>query len=737
MITTSIGRCLRIAATTVILVPAALSAQEQLPTGRIVGRVLDGKTGSGLSDVGIQIVGTTTGALTGVDGRFTLPAVRAGTVTLQARRIGYTPKTVTGIILAARGAIEQNITLDAVSVQLQAQVVTANAEKGTVNDALDRQRSATNIVSSVTSEQIARSPDSDAAQAVQRVSGVTVQDGRNVFVRGLGERYTTVSLNGARMSSPEPEKRSVPLDLFPAGLVQAITTSKTFTPDQPGDFAGASVDIQTREFPLRRVATYSATVGMNSLATGRQMLGAPTIGSEWFGMSGSQRALPGSVRVAGDFSRVTTRGQTNELISAFRNAWSPVRQTGGVNQSYGFSVGGQDAVFGRQIGYLGSATYSLAQEIAADQVYALARTGTGGQAEVLDEYSGETGRRSVLWGGMVNLSTMFGRGARMSLNTTYSRTADNEARQDYGFNENLNFDLQRTQLRFVERSVWSSQLKADHQLRDRQRLDWSVTGTGVMRAEPDRSDILYGRTTPGAPLFFVRGYEGARRTFGDLEERGITSALNYRLSFRSGGEVKVGGLQRTTARQARNDQYTIAADVGTMATLPPEQLIAAIADGAGNNAVVGPVGTGGSYRATDLQYAGFAMADYPLASRLRLVTGARLEVSQMRVRTGTVFGSLAPAFLATTDVLPSLALNVQATENTNVRLSASQTLSRPEYRATSPRRTLARLLPHGNPVGRRPARQVQLHRHAPAGAATALPYHLYQPGCARCFEGRL
>ena len=90
------------------------------------------------------------------------------------------------------------------------------------------------------------------------MSGVTVQDGKYVFVRGLGERYTTASLNGARVPSPEPEKRVVPLDLFPSGLLQSITTTKTFTPDQQGDFAGALVDIRTREFPARR--TISAAV---------------------------------------------------------------------------------------------------------------------------------------------------------------------------------------------------------------------------------------------------------------------------------------------------------------------------------------------------------------------------------------------------------------------------------------------------------------------------------------------
>ena len=189
-----------------MLMPASVHAQD---TGRIVGRVVDAASGAGITDVAIQVVGTTIGTTTGVDGRYTIHRVPAGTVTLQARRIGYAPKTVTGLMLDAGGALQQDISLASAAVQLTAQVVTAEAERGTVNEALDQQRNATGIVTAITREQIARSPDGDAAQAVQRVSGVTVQDGKYVFVRGLGERYTTTSLNGARLPSPEPERRVV------------------------------------------------------------------------------------------------------------------------------------------------------------------------------------------------------------------------------------------------------------------------------------------------------------------------------------------------------------------------------------------------------------------------------------------------------------------------------------------------------------------------------------------------
>src|SRR5690606_28191654 len=105
----------------------------------------------------------------------------------------------------------------------------------------------------------------------------TVQDGKYVSVRGLGDRYTQASLNGARIPAPEPEKKVVPLDLFPSSVLAAITTSKTFTPDQPGDFSGASVDIRTREFAGRSFLSLSASMGLNDAVTGSRLGFAPLV----------------------------------------------------------------------------------------------------------------------------------------------------------------------------------------------------------------------------------------------------------------------------------------------------------------------------------------------------------------------------------------------------------------------------------------------------------------------------
>jgi hypothetical protein len=625
--------------------------------------------------------------LSGVDGRYVINSVPAGTVTLRAQSIGYTPKLVTGLDVPSRSAVEQDIVLAAAALELAAIEVTAAAERGSVNRALDMQRTASGIVNAVTAEQIARSPDGDVAAAMQRVSGVTVQDGKFVHVRGLGERYTTTSLNGARLPSPEPERRVVPLDLFPTGLLQTITTSKTFTPDQPGDFTGGQVDIRTREFPATRQFTFSTGFGLNDRVTGSTLLAAPGTGREWLGVAGNARTLPRSVAAAGDFTGSVSQPQFNVMVNEFRNAWSADRRTGRGSSSLAVSLGGTDPVLGRRISYLLSGTYSYGDEMRSDEVRSRALAASGGSTREIDRFTGETGRGSVLWGGLLNASTLFGQHTRVFLNSTYNRTADNEARSEVGSSENHgDIPMRIERLRYVERTVFSSQLGAEHAV-GRHFIDWTATAAGVRRSEPDRSEVVYAQTEAGAPYrWFAASNEGAVRTFGGLTENSGEAAVNFRtpVNVLHGGTVKVGALARFTRRDADNSAYSISAlSLPTTALeLQPEQIFDGrfTADGQGYLRVT-PLSQGGSYTADDQLQAGYAMADIGLTHRVRLVGGARIERSAFDLVAQSTIGSQAhPARPRYTDVLPSLALNVGLTDAQNLRFSVARTLARPEYR---------------------------------------------------------
>ncbi|MEQ1855867.1 MAG: TonB-dependent receptor [Longimicrobiales bacterium] len=671
-------------------------AQESAPAdGRIVGRVVDSESGRALPGAQVAIDGTSQGVLAGVDGRYMIQRVHPGTVGVRVVMIGFATKTITGVVVPAGGAVELNLSVDPSALLMDEIIVTAAAERGSVARALDEQRTSVNVVSALTREEMSRSPDGDAAEAVKRVSGVTVQDGKYVFVRGLGERYTTTSLNGARVPSPEPERRVVPLDLFPSGLLETITTSKTFTPDLPGDFSGAQVNIQTRTFPTRRQFTFSASTGYNSASTNRAIFFAPGVGREWLGLAAGQRGLPSLVQQFGNFQTTTpTQPQVNQMVRSFRNAWTAQSQSGQPKSSFSASVGGSDPIFGRQIGYLLSGTYSYSEDAKIDQRRAQALPTTGGATQEVDRFVGNSGGRSVLWGGLFNLSTLVSPTSRVLFNGTYNRTADDEARVERGNSENLGQAFEIHRLRYVERTVASGQLAGEHQIGDAHRLDWRGTASRVTRSEPDRSEFVsqldvdpLGNPLPAA--WFSVSNEGAVRTFADLRESSYEGSLVYAFSFgdsRTPSTLKVGTLGRLTSRDASNFAYAIS---GTLDQASRELGAEEIFDGrfAADTAQVfriTPVSQGGSYSATDGNVSGYAMVDWGLAPSLHMVAGARVEYSNVQVDAQSTIGQPVTTAPTYTDVLPSLSLNWTLSETQTVRLSAAQTLSRPEYRELAP-----------------------------------------------------
>jgi outer membrane receptor protein involved in Fe transport len=673
---------------------SALGAQ--IPTGRVVGRVIDATTGQGITDAGVQIVGTTLGTHSGVDGRFVIANIPAGTVTIQVRRIGFTPKEITGLLLAGGQTLEQNVTLASAAARVAATVVTASAERGTVNEALDQQRTAVGVVNAITAEQISKSPDSDAAQAVQRVSGVTVQDNKNVSVRGLGERYTTTTLNGARVPSPEPEKRMVPLDMFPSGLLQSITTAKTFTPDRQGDFAGAMVDIKTREFPAQRTVSVQFTSGYSAGSSGARLISARGAGGESFAMATSKRELPSLVRSVGNFQGINlNRAEQNMLISEFRNAWTPTTSTVPPNTSASVAVGGNDPIFGQHIGYLFSGSYSFSTDLKDNQVRALADRGNNpGDTRTIDRFVGQTASHGVLWGGLTNLSTMLGESSRLSFNGMYNRTADNDARVETGQFENEGIPAKITRMQYIERAVHSGQLAGEHQVGS-QRLDWAVTSSGVRRDEPDRSEFVQviSPSAAGGPdvlRWLNTSNAGAVRTFSALEEKSLEGKGDYSYTFSAldrDHTFKMGGLMRRTTRDADTRAYSISAPGAgdNITRLDPEQIF----DGRFSKAtdsvfLIAPLAQGGSYDAHDRIGAVYAMGEIGLTSRLRFIGGARYENDQLTVNAFSTLGSPLSVKKDWSDILPSAALNYQFTDDQQLRMSVSRTLARPEYRELAP-----------------------------------------------------
>src|SRR5918996_206735 len=251
---------------------APCAAAQQAPPGtegRIAGRVVDRETGRPLSGVRITIAGRPLAAATDLDGRYRSDPLAPGTYAVQAAIIGYQPVRIDTVVVRAGEVARADFVLAAAALQIAGVEVQAEAVPRASSAAglLAIQQAAPTVSDGISAEAMARTPDADAADAIARVTGISVVDNKFVVVRGLPERYSNTLLNGTELVSPEPLRRVVPLDIFPANLLETIVTTKAAAPDRPGDFAGGSVEIRTKDIPDEFVAQASLSQGYNSLAT--------------------------------------------------------------------------------------------------------------------------------------------------------------------------------------------------------------------------------------------------------------------------------------------------------------------------------------------------------------------------------------------------------------------------------------------------------------------------------------
>ena len=234
---------------------------------------------------------------------------------------------------------------------------------------LQSRQMASTVSDAIGSESFSRLGIGDAAEAMTKVTGASVVDGKYVMIRGLGDRYSNTLLNGVSVPSADPDRRAVQMDQFPADLLESIVTSKSFTPDQPGAFSGGSVNLRTRSFPERFFLKTGVKVGYNDQVTGKPGLVIPGGGSDWTAFDDGTRALPADLpeeipsqskaRIAarsGDFGPAETLDQAS---NAFHNeTYFPSQEEPGLDYGFNFSVGDFVPLKNEQaLGWVFSLTY--------------------------------------------------------------------------------------------------------------------------------------------------------------------------------------------------------------------------------------------------------------------------------------------------------------------------------------------------------------------------------------------
>lgn len=640
-------------------------------TGTIAGVVVDAETGETLVGANVALKGTTTGTATDLEGRFRIKGIEPGRYDVVFSFIGFQTKTVTGVDITADQVTSLEVSLAPETAELDEVVITAEAATNSEAGLLKKRQKAAAVSNAISAEMIGKSGSSTAAGAMEKVTGASVVDGKYVNVRGVGGRYVNVQLNGASLPSADPDRNSVPLDLFPSGMLDNIVVSKTFTPDKPGSFTGGNIDIGTRSIPdrffisLSSSTKYSGNIGFGNMLRAEGGLDEMPAIDDKFDISPSQ----------------------------FTPTMVPISKDSPVNQGYSLAIGNQFEVLGgRPLGIMASASY--------DQDIDGHTDGTVGQYELTTDVSSASGlstdfrlqdrigQQSTLFGGLANLTFKPHPMHQLGANVMLNKSTDEVARFQIGsFPRDLPDEVEYVSrvLQRVERELVSVQGRGEHQIGGASglRLKWNTTYSTTTQDEPDFRIFTSDRDpTRSTTLYRIQPsiYPQPTRYFRNLDENEWSSdlALSYALG---GATVKVGGSYSAKDRtfRERRFEYRDPQDYNGNPQAYFSSTSLREVSQASNN-----------YDGEQTITAGFVMVDAPLrpiSPNLRFIGGLRVEQTDQQVQNYQTLeldeigreGSIQE-----TDLLPSANLVYALSDNMNVRAAYGRTLARPSFREFAP-----------------------------------------------------
>ena len=229
--------------------------------GTIRGSIIDDANGETVIGANVSVEGTDKGSVTDLDGEFTF-SIAPGTYTVNISYVGYQNLTVEDVVVkAGEVTLIKELRLKDGSLDLKQVVVSAKAIRTTETALMTIKRKAPAMLDGISSSRMQLTGDATAVEAAKRVTGVSIEGGKYVYVRGLGDRYSKTTLNNVDIPGLDPDRNTLQMDIFPTNLIDNIVVSKNFTAEMPADFAGGLLNIETKDFPEERIFNVSVSTG--------------------------------------------------------------------------------------------------------------------------------------------------------------------------------------------------------------------------------------------------------------------------------------------------------------------------------------------------------------------------------------------------------------------------------------------------------------------------------------------
>jgi len=675
----------------------------------IIGTVIDGDFNEPLPFANILVLETGEGVTSDFDGKYTFE-LHAGTYSVQFSFVGYETKIITEIEVTNDEYTIIDVVINSAAQGLEEVVVTVEAKRNTEASVLEIQKKSASLIDGISAQAFKKIGASTIASAVKSVPGVSVQGGKYVYVRGLGDRYSKSILNGIDIPGLDPDRNTIQMDLFPTNMLSNVLVIKSARADLPADFTGGVIDIITKDLPSKEEFSVSVSTAYNPDMHFNDNYLSYTGGStDFLGFDdGSRKNKIANSFLGNVFDprlNQTELGMNlvNRISNQFNPQMAPQVSNSGMNFGFGITYGNQfNFENGHSFGVLGSVSYKSEQtlnENTQDNIFNFSPNKSVLTFEENRIQSGTIGGQNII------ASTLFG----MTYKTNTSKIKFNGLHIQNGQSTSAIFrqltrfsdfiDFNKFNLEYNERSISNGMISGLHNFEESNlKLEWTLSGT---LAKVHDKDVRNTTFQDEEGIFSFQENTEPKRIWRTLDENNLVSKVDFTKRFqflKSDAVLKFGLFGSLKERDFSIAQYSVSSNFTSESDWDnyggdPNQLF-------NPSNLIGPNNADGTYinpqttirqeanifNAKQQNFAAFISNEFNVTEKLKSIIGLRFENYQVfytgeNSQLGQVFEN--ENIINKNNVFPSLNFIYSLKENQNLRVAYSLTTARPSFKEAS------------------------------------------------------
>ncbi|PTM11826.1 MAG: TonB-dependent receptor [Bacteroidetes bacterium] len=672
-------------------------------TGTLAGNIIDGEFVEPMAFANVLIKGTTIGTTSDFDGKYQLD-LEPGTYTIVFSFVGYSTQEISDVVIKPDVVTALDVTLNTNS--LETIVITTSVKRNTENAVLDFQKKSAVVLDGLSAQSIKSTGASNLASAVKNIPGVSIEGGKYVYVRGLGDRYTKSILNGIDIPGLDPDRNTIQMDLFPTNILDNVIVLKSASAEYPADFTGGIVDIVTKDFPTRPEYTISLGSGYNpDMHFNDNYLTYTGSNTDFLGYDDGTRNLPihRYQPIPGTFENKLL---LTSLTNRFQKELQAKQETSNANFDFGFTLGNQYNLGDNKIGYLASLSYKNSTtfyENRIDGAYVKnsSDSSINNLNSVLDS-KGSEGINNVILNGMVGLTYKTDT-SKFKLNLLHIQNGESSAGT---FNQVISQDgvggglepLSKNALTYTERSVTNLLVSGTHRLSTDENafnLNWKFSPTFSKVMDKDHRITPLQQSGEGDYFISPSASTFPIQLWRNLIEENWVGKIDLDKTINLFGQqakLKFGGAYAYKFRDFSIDDYTfnISGDDSFIADGNVDNLLNSDniwnpTSDSGTHLVFGDqFNANDAYEGEQAIAATYFSAEFNLTENFKSVLGIRTELFNSYYtgqNNSTVYNR--ELILDELDFFPSVNLIYALTDDSNLRSSYSLTTARPSFKEAS------------------------------------------------------